>query len=157
MRADASWVSQILYSYPKPIMDAAKAEEIHFEQYGELDPDLEVRHESKLLEENMKYYITKEPNSKNSVIKGVFMTNATKFIAFVLCKIVLSSADLCIPYLISEFVKYIEEENPAEYKTPQWAFTIAMGILFLELFKQLFWETLVYYMILVGHRANHAL
>ena len=134
MRADASWLSQVLYSYPGPLMDAAKKEEIAFEQYGELDPNLEIHHESKKLEDNMNFYIKSEPNSKNSVIKAIFASNSKQFVAFVFCKLVLSSCDVYTPYLISELVKYIEEENTPEYKTAYWAFGVAMTILFVQLF-----------------------
>ena len=97
-------------------MNAAKEEEIDFSQYGEVEEELKIKHEMEILQKNMDYYVKEEPDSKNSVIKGVLYSNYWKFIAFVAFKILLTSGDMLRPYLMSEFIKYVEEDDLPDYE-----------------------------------------
>ena len=104
MRRDASIFSKMTFSYPKPLLDASMKGDISFEQYGDLPEDLKMKDAMKGLESNMKYYIEKEPDSKNSVIKAIWATNGPMFALFVAGRLILTAAECYHPVLLQEFV-----------------------------------------------------
>ena len=145
------------FGYIKPLLDFSMNDEIQFEQYGELPDDLQMKQTAKILEENMLYYIKKEPDSKNSVPKAIFATFGYKYCIFVLGKLILTVLECAIPVLLKEFMSYMEAEEPAEHQTTMWAVKIALALLFIKVIKHTLWENLCYKMILTGIRAHGAL
>lgn len=57
LREEASWLSKIFFSYPKPLLEAAERERITFEQYGELPDHLKIKHEMEKMEKQIDHYV----------------------------------------------------------------------------------------------------
>ena len=55
----------------------------------------------------MKFFLNKEPESKNSVIKAIFKTNGHMFALFSVVRLILTILDCAIPVLLKEFVQYL--------------------------------------------------
>ena len=90
-------------------------EEICFEQYGDLPDYLKVKYEIKKLEDSMEYYLKKDPDSKNSVIKAVWDINKWWFLIFILGRLVETVCQMSTPVLIKELAEYLEADKPPEY------------------------------------------
>ena len=71
MREEASLLSKIFFSYPKPLLDAAIGERITFDQYGELPDHLKIENEVEKMEKTINYYVEKDPNDDKAVFKGI--------------------------------------------------------------------------------------
>ena len=115
MREDASWWSKWTYAYASPLIHSAVTEEICFEQYGDLPDYLKVKYEIKKLEDSMEYYLKKDPDSKNSVIKAVWDINKWWFLIFILGRLVETVCQMSTPVLIKELAEYLEADKPPEY------------------------------------------
>jgi hypothetical protein len=154
MRQDASLLSKLTFSYPKPLLDTAMKGNICFEQYGNLPENEKIKHFVTKLEDNMQYYLKKDPESKNSVIKAIFATNGWMFFLFVVGKLILTVLELAIPVLMKEFITFMEEDNPPEYMTSAWAVKVGVSLMVVKVLKHTLGENLCYKMILTGIAAH---
>ena len=85
------------------------------------------------LEENLDYYIKKDPSDDKAVLRAVLARNKTKFFLSTAGKLVQSLMDLYTITLVQEFMKFIELEN---YTEDQWwsaAYTGAL-LVFIKIF-----------------------
>ena len=115
MRNDAGWLSKLTFSYPKPLIDAAKANDISFDQYGNLPENHKIKHEVDTLERMINEYINTYPGDKNSIFNVVLKAKMHWFSVFFIVKIILSVIDdYFIPQFISEIIKYIEQDETSE-------------------------------------------
>ena len=53
MREDASFLSQLFFSYAWPLLECSMESRICFEQYGDLPDHLKIEHEEKRIEESI--------------------------------------------------------------------------------------------------------
>ena len=56
-------------------MQVAMQEDVCLEQFGDLEEYLKIKHEVKVLEENINKQLAKDKKSKYSVMKAIFVTN----------------------------------------------------------------------------------
>ena len=63
MRENRSFISKLLFTYIKPLLNASQQEEITTEHYGKLPERLSMDKNADILENNMKHFAEKYPNS----------------------------------------------------------------------------------------------
>ena len=134
MRQEASIWEKLFFTYAKPLLNSSMKERICFEQYGELPEHLKIEHELKKVEARIEHFMTKEPNSKYSVLKAVIDANKWKYGGFILMNFGISFLEMLVPPLLGDFIEYIEEDNDklASYKTVAWAMKTTFAIMLLS-------------------------
>ena len=156
LREEASWLSKIFFSYPKPLLDIAERERITFEQYGDLPEHLRIEHEIEKMEKNIDYYVAKDPKDENAVFKGVLACHTTRYILFCLGRLFQSMLGIYLVMLMKQLVAFVELEK---HDDTQWWDAAKAGLLLVltKLFTHTFWENMCYYMIETGHKTHTTL
>ena len=111
MREEASWLSKFFFAYPKPLLYSSLTEKISFEQYGVLPEHLKIKYEVKKLQENIDFYVKKDPKDELAVFRGVLVTNKQRYMIFLAAKMLLCSIGLYVPILMKQFIDYIESDD----------------------------------------------
>ena len=111
MREDAPWYNKIFFSYAEPLLYSAMKEKLSFEQYGVMPEHLKIKYEIPRLEENLNYYVKKDPKDKYGVFKGVLNTHKQRFAIFLSAKLMLCIIGLYVPILMASFIEYLERED----------------------------------------------
>ena len=157
MRANASFWDKMTFEYARPLMKTAMEEEICFEQYGNCPEELKVLGTCKELEENIKYYSDKEPESKNSIIKALAATQGKMFALICAVKLLLTAMDMAIPVLQTVIIEYLQDGQENTYNTVMKIAIVSAILLVVKITKHTIWENICYRMILVGHMAHGTL
>lgn len=157
MRGDASLWEKATFEYARPLMNLAMEEEICFEQYGNCPDDLKVLGTCKELEDNIKFYSEKEPESKTSIIKALAATQGKMFGIICAVRMLLTAMDMAIPVLQTIIIEYLQDGQENTYNTVMKIAMISAILLVVKIAKHTIWENLCYRMILVGHMAHGTL
>ena len=80
------------------------------------------------MEEQIKFFIEKDPTDSYAVSKGAFCLNKWKYIKFVVVRMLLTFQDIVNPLLIASFIGWIQDPTPDTYNTTVWAFLTALAI-----------------------------
>ena len=99
MRGDAKWWEKMTFEYARPLLETSMKENICFEQYGNCPDDLKVLGTTQELEDNIKYYSDKDPESKQSIIKALAASQGRMFMLICAVKMLLTALDMAIPIL----------------------------------------------------------
>ena len=99
MRGDAKWWEKMTFEYARPLLETSMKENICFEQYGNCPDDLKVMGTTQELEDNIKYYSDKDPESKQSIIKALAASQGRMFMLICAVRMLLTALDMAIPIL----------------------------------------------------------
>ena len=157
MRGDAKWWEKMTFEYARPLLETSMKENICFEQYGNCPDDLKVMGTTQELEDNIKYYSDKDPESKQSIIKALAASQGRMFMLICAVRMLLTALDMAIPILQTYIIEYLQDGQPNTYDTVTRIGMISALLLVIKVAKHTIWENLCYRMILVGHMAHGTL
>ena len=157
MRGDAKWWEKMTFEYARPLLTTSMKEEICFEQYGNCPEDLKVLNNTKELEDNIKYYHDKNPESKTSVIKALAATQGKMFALICVVRLLLTALDMAMPLLMTVIIEYLQDGLPNTYESVMKIALVSALLLVIKISKHTIWENLCYRMVLVGHMAQGGL
>ena len=157
MRENASFIDKLFYRYSWPLLKSSMTQQIRFEQYGELPERLQIKHEEKLIEENIKHYIKKDPQDRFSFMKGLIATNKQNFIKFSIVRLCLQIDDFFIPWVMTQTLDWIQKAEEEPLSDTLKMLALALSVPLIQTMVHTTWEYFCFQMIEVGHRAHTAL
>ena len=157
MRENASFLSKLFYRYPWPLLESSMTQKLRFEQYGELPDRLLIKHEEKLIEENIQHYIKQDPQDRFAFMKGLFAANKFNFVKFSVVRFFLQIDEFLVPYVMSRTLDWIQKSEEEPLSDTLYMLALALSVPFVSLMVHTIWEYFCFQMIEVGHRAHTAL
>ena len=109
------------------------------------------------MEDNIKYYHDKNPESKTSVIKALAATQGKMFALICVVRLLLTALDMAMPLLMTVIIEYLQDGLPNTYESVMKIALVSALLLVIKISKHTIWENLCYRMILVGHMAHGTL
>lgn len=108
MRENASFWDKLFYRYPWPLLKSSMSQQIRFEQYGELPERLQIKHEEKHIEENIRHYINKNGQDRFAFVKGLVAANKYHFAKFAIVRVLLQIDDIVLPFLVAKLLDWVQ-------------------------------------------------
>lgn len=157
MREGQPWWKIFTLSYAWPLLKSSMTQQIRFEQYGELPDRLKIKYESANIEESVQKYVRKNPYDRFAFLKGLIDSNRWNFAKFLGVRICMQADDFIVPYLILNFITWIQDPAASSFDTTLKVVAATMVIPILNCMWHLIWSVFEFQMIECGHRAHTAM
>ena len=157
MREDAAWWQKLFFSYARPLLDSSMKQTIKYEQLGEVPDRLSNARAVKDLTDNIRYYTDRNPNDNHAMMKGILSANRWRFGKFLVVRLLLCLKEFYIPFLMVNFLTWLQETEEMDHWNTAKAFMQAMLIPLSQMAFHTIWEGFAFQMIETGHMCHTSL
>ena len=157
MRENATFLEKVFLTYAGKLVQRNQDNKLTYKQYQELPDRLKIHHEAKRLQENIEYYVEKNPEDRYAFVKGIFRANRGHFAKFVSIRFFTNTQDLFKPLLFVSFVNWLMSTEPDTPYTFCRAVLLALLIPLMRVVYHTIWEYFCFQMVEVGQRTNTSL